>query len=211
MTDQLNADPFKLSFPFPENCLQKMIDTFLFIAVILLLISFLTIAFLKRKPTKSKTFFMGFFLLGCAIIIYLLTGPGKIRSDISRLIYNSSPRKAYEVYTLLFKKPTDHCLSVINFNDQVIPRIDCCIWMEVEVCPEELLRISNLRKYKTEKINKNDSLLFLSLFGDRPSWWAPQMLADSLTKLNIKFDENNEQTLFFGNDSTHLFICDKAL
>jgi len=152
-------------------------------------------------------------MVGVVIIasLFLLIGTSKIKSDISRLIENSSPKKAEQVYALLFKKPIDSSLKIINFKDQVIPKIDCCIWMEVKLSPTELSRVAYLKKYKVTKLNRADSATFLAPFGDKPKWWAPQILGDSLIRLSIKFDQDNEQTLFFGNDSTHLYLCDQAL
>ena len=83
--------------------------------------------------------------------------------------------------------------------------------MEVEICREELLRILALRKYTETVINNSDSLNILIPFGDRPSWWTPQQFGKFFTKAHIKFDQDNEQTLFFGKDSSHLYLCDQAL
>jgi len=189
-----------------------MVDTILLFILALIFISFIIFALIKRnKLSKSKILI--FAVIGTVLIasLFLLIGTSKIKSDISRLIENSSPKKAEEVYTLLFKKPVDSSLKIINFKDQVIPKIDCCIWMEVNLSPAELSRVAYLKKYKITKLNKADSVSFLSPFGNKPKWWTPQILGDSIIRLSIKFDQDNEQTLFFGNDSTHLYLCDQAL
>jgi len=145
------------------------------------------------------------------ILFFLFIGTNKIKSDISRLIENSSPKKAENVYALLFKKSIDSSLEIINFKDQVIPKIDCCIWIELKISSLELSRIIHLKKYKQYKLNNSDSLVFLSVFGDRPKWWTPQILGDSIFKISFKFDQDNEQTLFFSTDSSHVYLCDQAL
>jgi hypothetical protein len=89
--------------------------------------------------------------------------------------------------------------------------VDCCIWMEVRLCPAELNRIANLKKYAKSVYSKSDSLHFLQTFDDRPTWWSPQHLSDSLTKLNIKFNQEDQRSIFFGADSSHVYICDQAL
>lgn len=150
----------------------------------------------------------------CLVSILLLlfyTGTDKIKSDISRAIRNSSPKKADEVYTALFKKSLDSCVTVINFKDQIIPKIDCCIWMELKMCPTELKRILNLRQYKSSALDKLDSINFISSFKDKPLWWAPQELGDSITKYYIKFNQDNEQTIIINDDSSHIYLCDQAL
>ena len=121
------------------------------------------------------------------------------------------PKNGTEVYSTLFKKPNENCIEIINLKDQIIPKIDCCIWMEVKLCPAELHRIANQKKYKETRYSKQDSLIFLGTFTEKPEWWTPQVLGDSLIKLNIRFDAENEQTLFFDKDSSHVFLCDQAL
>jgi hypothetical protein len=176
------------------------------------LIAFSLYVSIKRTNLSKKAI-----LLSIAINLILISllvfykGADKIKSDIVRVIHNSMPKKAAEVYPLLFKKPVDGCVNVINFKDQVIPKIDCCIWMELKLCPVELNRILALKKYQKTRLNKSDSLSFLHLFTDRPVWWTPQILGDSLTKYTFKFNQDNEQTLMFGNDSSHIYLCDQAL
>ena len=189
-----------------------MVEIILLFSLVLILLAFLLFAFIKRiKLTKPKSLLFIAFCLVSFLTLLLFTGTHKIKSDISRFVQNTSPKKAETVYSLLFKNPKDSCLTVLNFKDQVIPKIDCCIWMEVEICREELLRILSLRKYTETVINNSDSLNFLIPFGDRPSWWTPQQLGKVFTKAHIKFDQDNEQTLFFGKDSSHLYFCDQAL
>jgi hypothetical protein len=189
-----------------------MADTILLLSLILTFITFLLFAVIKRvKLTKTNNLLFLAFCFIAILTLFFYTGTHKIKSDISRFIQNSSPKKAEEVYTLLFKRPNDSCLTVSNFKDQVIPKIDCCIWMEVKICPSELIRILNRKKYTEKIFNKSDSLEFLNSFNDRPSWWTPQILVNNITKANIKFDQDNEQTLFFGKDSSHVYLCDQAL
>ncbi len=189
-----------------------MADTILLLLLLFTLCLFLLYAFYKRiKLTNKKNLlFIGISIILIVLLLFY-TGTGKIRSDIATAIKRSAPKKAEEVYRLLFKNPTDSCITVINFKDQVIPKIDCCIWMEVRVCSTELNRIRNLKKYKETKWNIADAVIFLKPFEERPEWWAPQTLGDSMIELHIKFNQDKEQTLFFGRDSSHVFICDQAL
>ena len=189
-----------------------MIKSILLLVLIVALILFLLYVSIKETKLSKKTILLSTTICLISILLLLLyTGTDKIKSDISRVIRNSSPKDSEAVYTVLFTKPIDSCVRIINFKDQVIPKIDCCIWMELLVCPSELKRIITLKNYTKERLNKSDSLTFLNSFNDRPSWWAPQLLGDSLIKYNIKFNQDNEQTLFFGLDSTHIYLCDQAL
>jgi len=189
-----------------------MIETVLFFILIAIT---LVIAFYIALGPKAKLnpllYIVGIISLFSLFAIFLTRGTDKFNKDLSRIIKNSKPKSAEEVYSLLFRKAADNCLNVVNFKDQFIPKIDCCIWMELNVCPKEFLRIINLKNYKETILTRSDSAIFLQSYSDRPAWWAPQKLGDSLTKLNIVFNEDNEQSLFFGKDSMHIFLCDKAL
>ena len=189
-----------------------MTETIILLVLILGLILFLLYISIKETKLSKKTILLSTTICVISIILlFLTTGTDKIKSDISRVIHNSSPKDSKEVYTVLFTKPINDCARIINFKDQVIPMVDCCIWMELQVCPSELKRITTLKKYMKTRLNKSDSLTFLNSFKGRPSWWTPQLLGDSLIKYSIKFNEDKEQTLFFGLDSTHVYLCDQAL
>lgn len=189
-----------------------MADTLLLAFLIFGLFIFLIFIAIKRKNLSRKKVSLVLIVMVASIFsLFLYTGSAKISADISRIIHNSSPKSPVEIYTLLFKKPIDSCATVLNLKDQVVPKIDCCIWMELDLCPEELSRIIHLRKYETSQYNRSDSSIFLKPFGDRPVWWTPQSLSDSIIKLTIKFNEDNQQTLFYGKNSSHVYLCDQAL
>jgi hypothetical protein len=188
-----------------------MVDTILLAFLIFGFIIFLFYSLIKWNKISRKKVLITFSILLVAIIaLFFFTGFKKINSDISRIIHNSSPKPPSEIYTLLFKKPLNSCMTIINLKDQVVPQIDCCIWMEAKVCPTELMRLISLKKYEKYVYSNSDSIIFLNTFVDRPKWWSPQNLSDSLTKLTIKFDQENQQTIFFASDSSHIFICDQA-
>ena len=190
-----------------------MAETILLLLLIAALIFFLLyISIIGGTKLSKKTVILSttIFLISI-LLLSIYIGTDKIKSDIVRVIHNSSPKDAKEVYTVLFKKSINNCVTFINFKDQLIPKIDCCVWMELKLCTTELNRIIALKMYKISRLNKSDSLNFTNSFGDKPQWWTPQILGDSLTKYYIKFNQDNEQTLIFGNDSSHIYLCDQAL
>ncbi len=187
-------------------------DTILFTFLVFGFVIFLIYGLIRGNKLSRKKFFIPLiFILLAIITVYFYTGFKKINSDISRIIHNSRPKSPTEVYTVLFKTPLDSGMTIVNLKDQVIPVVDCCIWMEVKISPNELNRIANLKKYAISVYSRSDSLTFLREFGDRPTWWTPQHLGDSLTKLSIIFSQENQQSIFFGADSSHAYICDQAL
>jgi hypothetical protein len=189
-----------------------MADIILLATLIICLLLFLIyIAFKPRKFSKRKILLIVTFFFLAIVSIFFFTGFKKLNSDISRIIRNSSPKTPNEVYSLLFKKPIDSCMTPINFKDQVIPKLDCCIWMEVKLCPTELTRLIKLKNYQSLVYSRSDSVNLLTPFSDKPIWWTPQILGDTIIKINIQFNDDNQQTLFFGRDSSHVYLCDQAL
>ena len=188
-----------------------MSQTILLLVLVVALILFLVFISIKdtRLSKRTNLFWTAGFITSILLLL-LLTGTAKIKSDVSRLIRNSLPKNPTTVYAVLFGKSPGNCVSVINLKDQVIPAIDCCIWMELQTCPAELKQILALRNYTIARVNTSDSLNYLKPFKDRPTWWSPQLLGDSLVKYQVVFNQNKEQTLFINVDSTHLYLCDRA-
>ena len=188
-----------------------MSQTILLLVLVVALILFLSFVFIKdtKLSKKANLFWIAGFITSI-LLLFLFTGTAKIKSDVSKMIHNSLPKNPTTVYGVLFGKPQDNCVSVINLKDQVIPAIDCCIWMELQMCPAELKRILALRNYTMASVNTSDSLNYLNPFKDRPSWWTPELLGDRLIKYQVVFNESKQQTLFINLDSTHLYLCDRA-
>jgi hypothetical protein len=189
-----------------------MANTFFLLLFTLGFIIFLVYASIKERPLSKKKIFLSF-VLGMVVIsaLSLFTGPDKITSDITRAMRNSQPKSAQDAYAVLFQQPIDSCMTVINFKDQVIPTIDCCIWMELSICPVELRRLMTRKTYRIKRFKSADSTNFLLPFSDKPTWWTPQVLGDSLARASVRFNEHKEQTIFFGEDSTRIYVCDQAL
>lgn len=173
---------------------------------------FLLYAVIKkaRLTNKRNLLFISINLL-LILLLLIVTGTKQLKNDIATIIYRSSPKKPAAVYSLLFQQPPEGCVHFIHFKDQLIPKIDCCIWMDVKVCPGELSRICKQKNYTATTVYSRDAAIFLKPFEERPVWWTPQILGDSFARMHIKFNQYNEQTLFFGKDSSQVFICDQAL
>lgn len=161
---------------------------------------------------STKRILAGAILVLIAITaILLVTGSRNITANLSRIIKNSSPKTPEEIYSILFNQPLENCVSIKNTKDQLLPVLDCCIWMEMQVCPAELNRIIQQKKYELTVYAAKDSLDLTNSFPDKPSWWNPTLIQDTIFKLRYSTDPKKVQTLFFGSDSSHVFLCDMAL
>lgn len=161
---------------------------------------------------STKSILVGAVLVVVAIIAILqFTGSRNMTANLSRIIKNSSPKSPEEIYSILFNQPLENCVSVKNTKDQLLPVLDCCIWMEIQICPAELNRIIQQKKYELTVYASKDSLDLTNSFPDKPSWWNPRLIQDTIFKLRYSTDPKKVQTLFFGSDSSRIFLCDMAI
>lgn len=122
------------------------------------------------------------------------------------------PRSGIEIYSAIFGKPGNNCVIVINKMDHIVPRLDCCIWLEFRTCPAELKRIISQDSYKRLRHFSKDTGLYIPDYGARPEWWSPQGLGDSVTVMQkFGIDNPNRDKIFvFSEDSSHVYYCDMA-
>lgn len=174
---------------------------------------FLFILLVSVKPllfTRNKIIVILSCLSLVGLTVFLFSGTRDFSHDIGRIIKNSGPKSPETIYSILFGMPADNCVTTINLKDQVLPILDCCIWIELNLCPNELERILETKKFEVSSYSAADSVNFASSFSEKPAWWNPQNLGDSVLKFTFKRDQNHVQTIFSGTDSTHVFICDLA-
>lgn len=114
------------------------------------------------------------------------------------------PRSGLEIYAALFEGNPDACVQVLNARDQIIPKLDDAIYLEVQVCPDELQRLTRLHKYQLErKAVKNLDL------NEPLDWFTVKDWGDSVRVYSYTSDdERNSQTLYCNSDSTHVLIKD---
>lgn len=117
------------------------------------------------------------------------------------------PRTGEEIYSALFGKTENICLKVLNYQDQIVPKIDYAIWLHFDNCPDELKRILQLHEYKTELQSTNGWQTTGPLAND--NWFKPETLGDTVLVFTYKKDEyGNGQTIYSSLDSTKAFCID---
>ncbi|MFM2048763.1 MAG: hypothetical protein RI955_1311 [Bacteroidota bacterium] len=117
------------------------------------------------------------------------------------------PRTGEEIYSALFGKTNSNCLQVVNYQDQVVPKIDYAIWLHFTICPNELKRILKLHDFEFKKQSTKGWQT------DGPSanekWFKPETLGDSVLVFKYHKDDNgNGQTIYSSLDSTKVFCID---
>ena len=117
------------------------------------------------------------------------------------------PRLGVEIYSALFGKSENDCVKVLNYQDQIVPKIDYAIWLEFETCPQELKRILNQHEFITSKVAKTE--VEQNGLSENINWFNPQTLGDSLLVFVYKKDNfGNGQTIYSSLDSTRVFCSD---
>ena len=186
------------------------------------LITFSTSFYLIIKGIRIKSFkkvLEGLGLLSLTFLCFLWLGiiaAGKAYTKgtekVAKIRKSFEPRTGKEIYIALFGDPVDNCINVINKSDQVVPRLDCCIWLDIELCPLELRRIIALDEYKSSIYDSDDTSGYLPTYSPRPVWWTPNKLNKPIIVLTTYDTDkpNRNKILIFAKDSTHAYYCDMA-
>ena len=118
------------------------------------------------------------------------------------------PRTGEEIYSALFGEPKHDCLKVINYQDQIVPKIDYAIWLHFDTCPKELERILSRHEFSEAKLATN-SLIGNIPYDETISWFNPKSMGDSIVVYEYSTDDNrNIQTMYVSVDSTKVFCRD---
>ncbi len=125
---------------------------------------------------------------------------------------HTKPRTGRDAYVALFGEPVDSCLQVLNLKDQLVPKLDCCIWMEMKTCSSELKRVLAQKNYQTKIIAVIAESKYASNINEAPAWWNPVGLSKVVAEC---FHESMEepgayQIWYFAKDSSHAFYYDVA-
>jgi hypothetical protein len=180
-----------------------MLTFFLITVALLLLFIILLLIGIVKKNRKAVYLAIFFFILSIPSGIYtgFLFARKAYQTIKTTKIENPLKRSGMKMYTALLGKPETNCVTVINSQDQYIPKIDCCIWLEFSTCPAELTRIIAKQPYK-------QVAYYLPSYGPAPEWFTPKDLGAGAVMLQHSPDPNHEYLLYFSKDSTHAYYCD---
>lgn len=118
------------------------------------------------------------------------------------------PRSGDEIYDALFDKRQTNCVRVLNYQDQVVPKIDYAIWLHFETCPAEVRRILSRFEFSEQRI------AIMSTDAEIPQgqvhpWFSPKTLGDTAMLYEYtSSDHRNIQTIWVNLDSTRAFCRD---
>lgn len=184
-----------------ELIIMSCISGFTFL---LFLVTFIVGMVKKNSNLKLISFILFFVFFG-------LTSWMAVRyvsKTYEKLTKTLIPRTGDEIYDALFDKRETDCVKIINFQDQVIPKVDIAIWLKFETCPAEFKRILSLHEFSVEKYSKAE-LQKEIITSETLEWFIPTTLGDTIIVYGYATsDRRNIQTIWSNIDSTKVFVRD---
>lgn len=177
----------------------------LFVITLVLFSAFLILLITGIIKQNRKLIYSSLIALGLSIVCGICVGVIVAKTVYTAVKTGENPlkRSGMEIYTALFDDPETSCVKVLNSQDQYVPRVDCCIWLEFTTCPNELNRIITANKLKPNEEDIPDH--------DSPDWFRKQNLDGYAIRRKFSYsDPNHDVILWFSKDSTHAFYCDMA-
>ncbi|POS00544.1 hypothetical protein Q361_1682 [Flavobacterium croceum DSM 17960] len=157
----------------------------------------------KNKKLKLTSLLLFFAFIG----LTAWTGFKFVSKTYNKVTETLRPRTGDEIYDALFDKRKTDCIKILNFQDQVVPKIDYAIWLHFETCPDELKRILSLHDFKTEIVSTKGWNTDGPLANE--NWFKPETLGDSILVFTYNKDEyGNGQYIYSSIDSTKVFLKD---
>ena len=164
----------------------------------------LILGFTKKNKKLRLTALLLFFAF---IGLTAWTGFKFVSKTYNKVAETLRPRTGDEIYDALFDKRQSDCIKILNFQDQVVPKIDYAIWLHFETCPDELKRILSRHDFKTEIVSTNGWDTDVPLAHE--NWFKPETLGDSIFVFIYNKDEyGNGQYIYSSLDSTKVFLKD---
>lgn len=157
---------------------------------------------------KQKFTFLSFLFLFTAIALGVFTAYKIIYKTHSKITTYLKPRSGEEIYLALFGASTFDCVEVLDYQDQIVPKIDAAIWLHFKTCPEECKRLLSEYNYDMEIVTTSEWNSSASL-SDNITWWKPQTLDDTIYVFEYPIIEGkNIRTLWIAKDSSEVYCRD---
>ena len=186
--------------------MKELITLIIFSGLAFLLFILTIIIGWKRKNKRIKLLSFSLFL--AFICLTSWTVYKFANKTYNKVTDSLKPRTGAEIYDALFDKRQTNCIKILNYQDQVVPKIDYAIWLNFQTCPNELKRILDRHKFNVEKLStaKWDGKI---PYGETLKWFNPTTLGDTIMVYEYSTDDGrNVQTIWSSLDSTKVFVRD---
>ncbi|MBN8680812.1 MAG: hypothetical protein J0M29_21485 [Chitinophagales bacterium] len=174
------------------------------IAFLIFLVTLILGLIKKNKKLKLTSLILFIAFIG----LTAWTGFKFVSKTYNKVTETLRPRTGEEIYDALFDKRQTDCVKILNYQDQVVPKIDYAIWLHFETCPSELKRILSRHEFTAEKLSttKWDGKI---PYGETLEWFNPTTLGDTIVVYEYSTSNSrNIQTIWMNLDSTKVFVRD---
>jgi hypothetical protein len=186
---------------------EILISSILTVLTCLIFISIL-VAWLGKNTKNLKWALIASFMAFLGVFVWTLHSAGA--KAIAKIAQMSKPRTGEEIYAALFDKPSYDCVKVLDFKDQIVPKIDVAIFLHFETCPNELKRILARHEFASGT-GPTKSWTAKIPYAEEISWFTPQAKGDTIMVYEFSTNHNkNIQTIWASKDSTKVFCRDIA-
>jgi hypothetical protein len=184
-----------------EIIILTIISGLVFLTFFVILMLGLTKKNKKLKLTSLIVFFTFIASLGW-------TGYKAVSKVYDKVADTFKIRTGDEIYDALFDKRKRSCIKILNYQDQVIPKIDYAIWLHFKTCPKELERILSKHYFDAEKISTDNWNGKIPL-EENLEWFNPTIFGDTIMVYEYSPSNNrNIKTIWTNLDSTEVFVRD---
>jgi len=186
---------------------MKEMIALIIITGILFFVFCLTLVFglIKRNQRLKLTSLLCFILF---LVVAGWTGYKFVTKSYAKVADTLKPRTGDEIYDALFDQRRFNCVHILNYQDQVVPKIDYAIWLQFETCPDELRGILSRHEFSSEKLptkNWNAKIPY----GETLDWFNPTTLGDTIMVYEYSTKNGRSiQTMWTNLDSTKVFCRD---
>ncbi len=119
-----------------------------------------------------------------------------------------TPRTGDEIYDTLFDTRKSNCVQILQYQDQVIPKIDYAIWLHFRTCPSELKRILSKHRFSKEVVTSPSTSLSIPQYKNI-KWFNPLSLGDTILIYEyVNERRSNIQTIFTTPQGNEVFVRD---
>ena len=169
---------------------------------------------LRRQNVKLKAAALVLFLIFIGLVGW--TGFRVVGKSYNKAKGAFRARTGEEIYEALFEEKGGavlesgqrECTKVLNYQDQVVPKVDYAIWLHFETCPEGLNRILSKHIFTSSRISAASEEGKFS-YGEGLTWFNPATLGDTIMVYEYSAeDSRNIQTIWSNLDSTRVFVRD---
>lgn len=170
---------------------------------------FFLVSIVLGMTTKKKIFTIISVIALCGFLgLAAWTGYQALLTSVNKLTQTLRPRTGEEIYNALFGPDENGCVTVLNSQDQTIPRNDYATWIEFETCPDELQRILSKHQFSSGKVETKDWTEKIPL-GETIEWVNPQAMGDTVLVFEYASpDGKNIQTLWTSKDGNKVLCRD---